>query len=107
MDDSIGRAGRVWEQYNRSQGKTGVKPPDWAQAGYDIMSKWWSAVPGSDEYKKLTEEGFAWQRDNVPYVTIVEDVKYPMVVSKKLGNVASSGFAIACNFAGEQLYFTE
>lgn len=107
VDDAIGRAGRSWAQYHTSQGKSGVKPPDWAQAGYDLMSKWWSAVPGSDDHKKLTEDGFAWQRDNLPYLTIVEDVKYPMVVSKKLGNVAQGGFAIACNFAGEQLYFTE
>ena len=107
VTDSIGRAGRVWEQYNNSQGKSGVKPPDWAQQGYDIMSKWWSSVPGSADYTKLTEDGFAWQRTNLPYITIVEDVKYPMVVSKKLGNVASGGFAIANNFAGEQLYFME
>jgi peptide/nickel transport system substrate-binding protein len=107
VEDSIGRAGRVWAQYNASQGKSGVKPPDWAQQGYDIMAKWWSSVPGSAEYTKLTEDGFAWQRTNLPYITIVENVKYPMVVSKKLGNVASGGFAIACNFAGEQLYFTE
>ncbi len=75
--------------------------------GFDLKAKWWTAVPGSDEWKKVTDDAAAWQRDNLPIVKIVEGVKYPMIASKKLGNVATGGFAIALNFAGEQLYFTE
>jgi hypothetical protein len=37
----------------------------------------------------------------------VEDVKYPMIASKRLRNVPSAGYAIACNFAGEQLWYGE
>ena len=100
-------AGSTWAQYLSSGGKNGVKPPDWVQKGADLKAQWWTAVPGSDAWNKITEEAHAWERDNLPIIKIVENVKYPMIVNKKLGNVAQSGFAIACNFAGEQLYFTE
>ena len=107
LPESLDRAGRAWAQYNNSQGKTGIKAPNWMEKGFDIKARWWTAVPGTDEWTKITEEAHQWQRDNLPIIKIVEGVKYPMVVSKKLGNVASGGFAIACNFAGEQLYFTD
>jgi peptide/nickel transport system substrate-binding protein len=75
--------------------------------GFDIKAQWWTAVPGSAEWQKITESAAAWQRENLPIIKIVEGVKYPMIVSKNLGNVAQSGYAIACNFAGEQLFFKE
>ena len=45
--------------------------------------------------------------DNVFIVTTTERVKYPLVVSKKLGNVPHAGFAITANFAAEQMFFKE
>lgn len=107
QDDGIARAGRAWQQYYTSQGKQGQKPPEWAQQGYDLLAKWWAAVPGSAEWKQITDNSFAWQRDNLNMINIVEGVKYPMIASKKLGNVAQSGYAIASNFSGEQLFFKE
>jgi peptide/nickel transport system substrate-binding protein len=98
-------AGRAWWQYNNSQGELGEKPPDWLQQGFDLKKQWWSAVPGSDEWNKITEDSAAWQRDNLPIIKIVEGVKYPMIASKNLGNVAQGGYAIASNFSGEQLFF--
>ena len=38
-------------------------------------------------------------RDNLALINFVENVKYPMVASAKLGNVGQSGFAIGANFA--------
>jgi hypothetical protein len=55
----------------------------------------------------LKEEGYAWERENLPYINFVEGVKYPMIAKKNLHNVAQGGFAIACNFAGEQLWFDQ
>lgn len=100
-------AGRAWWQYYNSNGATGEKPPDWVQQGFDIKKAWWSAVPGSDEWNQITEQAHAWQRDNLPIVKIVEGVKYPMIASKNLGNVATGGYAIGSNFSGEQLFFKE
>jgi peptide/nickel transport system substrate-binding protein len=107
MNETLERAGRAWFDNYNSQGKSGVEPPDWMKKGFDIKAQWWTAVPGSAEWQKITEDAAAWQRENLPIIKIVEGVKYPMIVSKKLGNVAQSGYAIACNFAGEQLFFKE
>ena len=86
-------------------GKQGVEPPDWAKKAFEIDARRWQAVSGSDEYKKIVAEGTQWTRDNLPYINFVENVKYPMVASAKLGNVGQSGFAIGANFAGEQMFF--
>ena len=104
LNEALDDAGRAWSAFYNSQGATGIEPPAWVTAGYDIKTKWWTAVPGSEEWKKISADAAAWQRDNMPIVKIVEGVKYPMIANKKLGNVAHSGFAIGLNFAGEQLY---
>ena len=88
-----------------SDGKQGVEPPDWVKKAFDIDARRWQVASGSDEYKKIVAEGTQWTRDNLPYINFVENVKYPMVASAKLGNVGQSGFAIGANFAGEQMYF--
>jgi len=98
-------AGRQWELWHSSNGKQGEEPPAWVKQAYDLDVKRWSAVAGSDEYNKLMEEGFAWSRTNLPIIQIVEKVKYPMIAKKTLRNVPQGGFAIAANFAGEQLWY--
>ena len=107
MADGMEWPGESWAQYHNSQGKLGDKPPAWIDQGYKLLTDWWTAVPGSDAWKKVTDDSFAWQRDNLPLINIVEGVKYPMIASKKLGNVAQGGFAIASNFSGEQLFFNQ
>lgn len=107
LNEALSQAGPAWDQYYNSQGASGVEPPAWMKTGYDLKAKWWTAVPGSEEWNKLSADAAAWQRDNLPIIKIVEGVKYPMIASKKLGNVAQGGFAIGLNFAGEQLFFTE
>jgi peptide/nickel transport system substrate-binding protein len=103
VSGSIDRAGRAWQDWVASEGKQGVEPPDWIKKAIEIDSRRWQVASGSDEYKKVVAEGTQWTRDNLPYINFVENVKYPMVASAKLGNVGQSGFAIAANFAGEQL----
>jgi peptide/nickel transport system substrate-binding protein len=102
---SVNRAGREWDRWVQTEGKQGIEPPDWAKKAYDIDARRWQVVSGSDEYKKVVAEGTQWCRDNLPYINFVENVKYPMVVSTKLGNIPQSGFAIAANFSGEQMFF--
>ena len=104
---SVNRAGRAWWQYVNTGGTEGVEPPDWIMKAYDIDSRRWQVVSGSPEYMDIVEEGRQWCRDNLPYINFVENVKYPMIVSTRLGNVPQSGFAIAANFSGEQLFFNE
>ncbi|MBN1872968.1 MAG: ABC transporter substrate-binding protein [Anaerolineae bacterium] len=107
VSGSVARAGILWNQWVSTEGKEGVEPPEWIMKAYDIDSRRWQVISGSEEYKKVVAEGTQWCRDNLPYINFVENVKYPMVVSVKLGNMPQSGFAIAANFSGEQLFFKE
>ena len=104
---SVNRAGPLWSTWVSSHGEEGEEPPDWVMKAYDIDARRWQAVSGSEEYKKIVAEGTKWCRDNLPYINYVENVKYPMIASVKLGNIPQSGFAIAANFSGEQFFFKE
>ena len=95
----------AWQLWHTSNGKQGEEPPAWVKQAWDLDVKRWSSVSGSDEYNKLKEEGYAWARTNLPVIQIVEKVKYAMIANKKLHNVPQGGFAIAANFAGEQLWY--
>lgn len=107
MNEALDQTGVAWSQFYNSQGASGVEPPAWVKEGFDIRAKWWTQVPGSPDWQKTSEDAAKWQRDNLPIIKVVEQVKYPMIANKKLGNVAKSGFAIGLNFAGEQLFFNE
>jgi peptide/nickel transport system substrate-binding protein len=99
------RAGREWEAWRTSNGKSGSEPPAWAKKAIEIDQARWQAVSGSAEYNKLVQDGLKWTRDNLPLINFVEKVKYPMIVSAKLGNVPTGGYAIAADFSIIQMYF--
>ena len=99
------RAGQEWELWRSTQGKQGIEPPDWIKQAYQLDKKRWESVSGSDEYNQLKEQGYAWERANLPYINFVEHVKYPTVARKTLHNIASAGYAIANTFAAVQFWF--
>jgi peptide/nickel transport system substrate-binding protein len=106
--DDPARAGRLYADWIGSLGKKGTEPPDWVKKAVDINSRRWGSVSGSDEYNAIVAEGLKWTRDNLPYVNLVEHVKYPMIVNAKLGNVPPSGapvYAIGANFSIVQMFF--
>ncbi|MFN3981679.1 MAG: ABC transporter substrate-binding protein [Caldilinea sp.] len=105
--NAMNRVGRAWQLWYNTGGAQGEEPPQWVKDMYELDAARWSAVSGSDEFNKLKEETFAWSRTNLPMITIVEQVKYPMIAAKNLRNVATAGYAIASNFAGEQLWFEQ
>jgi ABC-type transport system substrate-binding protein len=86
-------------------GKGGVEPPDWIKQAVDLAAKQESVVSGSDEYNQVVQDGLKWLRDNLPFITIIENNRQPLIVSKKLGNVPVSGFTIAADFSIVQMYF--
>lgn len=105
--NAMDRVGRAWQLWYETNGAEGEEPPQWVMDAFELDAKRWSSVSGSEEFNQLKEETFAWSRANLPVITIVEQVKYPMIANKKLNNVASAGYAIASNFAGEQLWYSE
>jgi peptide/nickel transport system substrate-binding protein len=110
-DDRLGGnmnlVARQWNLWRTSGGKEGVEPPDWAKKFWELSVARWGSVSGSDEYNTIASDGYSWAQENLPQITIVESVKYPMIANKKLRNVPEAGYAIACNFAGEQLWYAE
>jgi peptide/nickel transport system substrate-binding protein len=104
---TIGNAGRAWWIYSQSNGAEGEELPDWVQEAFDLDKTRWGVVPGTEEYFQLKDQGYQWHRDNLPMITVVEQVKYPLIISARMGNVASAGYAIAQNFAGEQFFYRE
>ncbi|WP_298983465.1 ABC transporter substrate-binding protein [Caldilinea sp.] len=104
-EGAANRSFRLWSLWHLTNGAEGEEPPQWVKDMYALDAARWSAVSGSDEYNRLKEETYAWVRANLPRITVVEKVKYPMIANKDLRNVASAGYAIASNFAGEQLWF--
>ena len=105
--DSFNRTARAWHLWHQTNGAEGEEPPQAVKDMYALDVARWSSVSGSEEFNALKEDSFAWVRENLPAITIVEKVKYPMIAAANLRNVAESGYAIASNFAGEQLWFEQ
>ncbi len=105
--DTIQRAGYAWWVYmtQSPDSEMAMEPPQWALDAFELDKNRWGSVSGSAEYNQYKEEGNAWHRDNLPEITIVENVKYPLIVSVDMDNVATDGYAIAQNFAMEQLFY--
>lgn len=102
-----GGGSRLWCLWDETAGQQGEEPPEWAKKGLELNAQRWATIPGSEEYNQIVEQELAWHRENLPIITIVENVKYAMIASRKLGNIPSSGYAIAANFSGEQFFFKE
>ena len=103
---TIDEAGPLW--WNFIQTGEGEVPPQWVREAFNLDKARWGLVPGTAEYNALLEQGYAWERANLPLITLVEKSKYPLIISARMGNVvANTGYAIALNFSGEQFFYRE
>ncbi|MGQ9629534.1 MAG: ABC transporter substrate-binding protein [bacterium] len=99
------RYGPLWNRWLTTAGKDGEEPPADVKRFIDAMDRSIAASPEKrqaaiDEYRRM-------MYDNLYAIITTQNVKYPLIVSEKLGNVPHAGFAIAANFSGEQLFFKE
>ena len=95
----------VWTDWIMTKGKQGEEPPQWVKDIVKIDAEKWAAVPGTEAYNQKVAADYQWSRDNLPLITYVESVKYPLIVNKNLKNVPTSGYAISANFSVVQMYF--
>jgi peptide/nickel transport system substrate-binding protein len=95
----------VWTDWIYTKGKQGEEPPQWVKDIVKIDAEKWAAVPGTDAFNQKVAADYQWSRDNLPFITYVESVKYPLIVNKNLKNVPTSGYAISANFSVVQMYF--
>ncbi|MGC8972508.1 MAG: hypothetical protein ACP5K2_10040 [bacterium] len=96
----------LWDQWYNTGGKQGEEPPLWYKTLKDLAHKTKrAALPGSSEYNEVNRKIRELEYKYIPAIYITEKVKYPLIASAKLGNVPTSGYAIAANFSVEQFFF--
>ena len=102
---NVDRAGVLWWDWFETQGKAGEEPPQWIKDVVDDRCGKVGCRGWFREYNAQVDAAYKWCRDNLPYINLVEHVKYPLVVNKNLKNVAIGGYAIATNFSMVQMWF--
>ncbi|MCX7796250.1 MAG: ABC transporter substrate-binding protein [bacterium] len=95
--------GPLWHIWMTTKGKSGEEPPAEVKKYYDTIAKLYLVPP--QERAKLRTDFIRSIYNNIWWFITVEDLKYPVVVSKDLGNVAKKGYGIAAQFAGEIYFF--
>jgi peptide/nickel transport system substrate-binding protein len=95
--------GQMWQVWLNTNGEQGEEPPEDVKQFVDLVNHS-IVVDGAEREDTIA----AWKKmmyDNVYMITVTEHVKYPLIVSSKMQNVPTSGFAIAANFSLEQMYY--
>jgi len=91
----------LWDSWQKT-GK-GEEPPAVVKDFYNTVNK--MVIDSPDEAKRAFAQTQADMGKKLWFFVPIENVKQPLLVNAKLGNVTDKGFAIATNFAGEQLFF--
>jgi len=94
-----------WNSWWKSSGKNGEEPPEEVKTFFQLMDKLQVSTP--EEAIEIEQQLRAEMQKNVFYFVHIENVKQPLIVNSKLGNITDKGTAISINFAGEQMYFKE
>ncbi len=97
------RWGRAWQVWFNTGGAGGEEPPADVKQFMSLMDR--SIARSGSEREEAIEAYRKLMYDNVYIILNVQDVKYPLIVNKNLGNVPKAGFAIAANFSAEQMFF--
>jgi peptide/nickel transport system substrate-binding protein len=95
--------GPLWDIWMTTGGKSGEEPPEEVKRYYNVISKLYLVPP--NQRPKIHDEFIRLVYNNLWWFITVEDLKYPVIVSNRLGNVAHKGYGIAAQFAGEIYYF--
>lgn len=102
-DWGTGMWGKAWDTWRTTGGQKGEEPPADVKAFYKGIVEL-SVLPPDQALQKF-EELKADMKKNVWYFVHIDNVKQPLVVNAKLGNVGENGFAIAWNFSAEQFFY--
>ncbi|MGQ9629432.1 MAG: ABC transporter substrate-binding protein [bacterium] len=97
--------GTLWNQWLNTGGKEGEEPPEEVKRFMDLTREMFVVSP--DKREKLHKEYLSLLRDNLFFIVIVENAKYPTIASEKLKNIPHSGFAINSSFSGEQFFYRQ
>ncbi|KKI89845.1 hypothetical protein WQ54_22105 [Bacillus sp. SA1-12] len=95
--------GPLWDSWWQSGGQKGEEPPENVKTFFKLMDELQVSTP--QEAFAIEDKIREEMKKNVFYFIHIENVKQPLIVNKKLGNITDKGTAISINFAGEQMYF--
>jgi len=96
-------ASPLWDQWFNTGGQQGEEPPAEMKAAYDLMQRMYLVSP--QERDKLHTDFLKNVADNFWWGITAEDIQYLVITNKNMANVATKGFGIAAQFAGEQYFF--
>jgi len=103
--DSLGSCGMLWNVWYLTNGKEGEEPPKVEKEFFDLLHR--LVVVSPQEREELIKKFRDLFYENLFFTPTTQKAKCPLIVSKKLGNVQHTGFAITANFAGEQFFFRQ
>jgi len=96
----------LWYQWYNTDGKEGEKPPAVYLKYRKLYERMLATLDG-----EVHEENWNEMRriltEQVWIIPIVEDAFLPLIISKRLGNVAKGGIQIQASIAVEQMFFKE
>jgi peptide/nickel transport system substrate-binding protein len=95
--------GNTWNMWKANKGTKGEEPPQDVKDFYAAVDALLISPP--EEYQAKLDAVKKMLADNYYYMIPLANVKQPVVVNDKLGNVSENGFGIATNFSAEQFYF--
>ncbi len=106
----VPQVGAPWLEYWNSKGKSGEKPPAWAQRLRDIATEWKTVAPGSKRYLELGREMIKINLENLVIIGTMGKVPLPNAISNRLGNVPeftidNTHYGYAYPFRADQWYF--
>jgi peptide/nickel transport system substrate-binding protein len=102
---ATGYWGNLWTQWINSGGEEGEEPPEEVKEFHRMLSDVYLVDP--DTRRQMHKDYLQSLKDNLWFIVIVENAKYPTVASKKMGNIPHSGYAINASFSGEQFFYRE
>lgn len=109
--NSTPKTGAPWVEYWNTNGKSGEKPPAWAQRLKDIATEFQNVVPGSEKYMDLGREMVKLNLEHMVIIGTIGTVPQVNVITNKLDNVLEewnlnayrAGFAYS--YRVDQWYF--
>jgi peptide/nickel transport system substrate-binding protein len=102
---ATGYWGNLWTTWINSGGEEGEEPPAEVKEFHRMLADVYLVDP--DTRKQMHQDYIKSLHDNLFFIVLVENAKYPTVASTKMGNVPHSGFAINASFSGEQFFYRE
>ena len=97
----------LWDDWHATQGAEGEEPEEWAKRLWEIADTADSYVMSPSDVEALHEEMWQILEEQVPMILPIDHAVYPLLGSKKLGNVPTSGYAILASFTQEEFFFNE